>query len=345
MSIQPVNTPLNPNYNKSNPQKPIAFKGADNFVVTLMDGIDRGGFAASFILQDMLGMAVPRIGAGFTRNSEETGKPNYAFAAKEAIREILSGPSTFVIPMMMLAGIKKAWGSAHDVSAKFINGMGGDFATFAKSQTLDTLKDANVTKAGFYKESFKNLIHNTLGGKLGADDVTKIAEDYSKRLLDIEKAKPKSFFKRFFGKPVAGSADDLTQALIKDFTDLKKAHLGVGESALGAVYKGAKGNLTTNIKKYFSNLKNYTDDAVSKVAKNAKSGKLDDIAKYVENFNFKRIGGRLLVNVGMYATVIAFMTIVPKLYKSKEGNPGLVGLPVEGASKVENKEAVNANKQ
>ena len=85
----------------------VSFGNTGNPVITLMDAIDRGGFAASFIMQDFLGMAGFRVLTGMYRNHDKTGKLNWDFAKKEGIREVLSGPSAFIIPWFMMSGIKK----------------------------------------------------------------------------------------------------------------------------------------------------------------------------------------------------------------------------------------------
>ena len=79
----------------------VSFGNMGNPVITLMDAIDRGGFAASFIMQDFLGMAGPRVLTGMYRNHDKTGQLNWDFAKKEGTREILSGPSAFIIPAFL----------------------------------------------------------------------------------------------------------------------------------------------------------------------------------------------------------------------------------------------------
>ena len=99
--------------NKASNNHQQSFTGSFNPVVALMDGIDKGGFAASFIVKDGLGMVAPRIYEGLNRNRErdENGKRkgplNWEFARREGIREILSGPSAFLIPMGIMGIIKK----------------------------------------------------------------------------------------------------------------------------------------------------------------------------------------------------------------------------------------------
>ena len=146
MVVKAVNTPVSDNArlkrqenNNNNNSKPRnnqnyspAFKGS-NPVVMLMDAIDRGGFAASFIAQDGIGMVAPRIYEGLNRgrkvdeNGKKHGPLNWEFARKEGVREILSGPSAFIIPAIMLHFITKHSGTANNVSIDTIKGLGQMF--------------------------------------------------------------------------------------------------------------------------------------------------------------------------------------------------------------------------
>ena len=88
-----------------------------------MDFIEAGGYAASFILQDGIGFITPRVGKGLLRGGKEKrdengnvitdkdGKPqrelNWKLAQKEFLREMITGPSAFLIPLGMLSVINK----------------------------------------------------------------------------------------------------------------------------------------------------------------------------------------------------------------------------------------------
>ena len=126
MAVKAINQSLkiNSEYNNQNRNSNTnkhytpSFQGFGNPITVVMDAIDRGGFAASFIAQDGIGMVAPRIWEGLNRNrkrekdpvtGEETGKKtgplNWEFARREGIREVLSGPSAFIIPAIMLLNI------------------------------------------------------------------------------------------------------------------------------------------------------------------------------------------------------------------------------------------------
>ena len=73
MSVKAINSSIgvvqhNENNNRQKYNKHQSFTGSFNPVVTLMDAIDKGGFAASFIAQDGIGMVAPRIYEGLNRN-------------------------------------------------------------------------------------------------------------------------------------------------------------------------------------------------------------------------------------------------------------------------------------
>ena len=123
---QITSTKFNNNYNaqsnKSVKRQNFGM-GLGNGIVTLMDGIDRGGLATSFIIQDVGGTCIPRTWSGLHRNEDVTGKLNYQEATEVALREFITGPSMFAIPMAILYGCKKWIGKALDVPVKHIEGL------------------------------------------------------------------------------------------------------------------------------------------------------------------------------------------------------------------------------
>lgn len=79
---------------KNRPASKESFGGAvDTFSLGVANAIENGGLAVSFTLQDMLGTNLPRPIMGLMRNSKENdGQKNFSFAAKELVREMLTGP-------------------------------------------------------------------------------------------------------------------------------------------------------------------------------------------------------------------------------------------------------------
>ena len=177
-------------------------------------------------------MVAPRIKEGLNRGREEdangkkTGPLNWDFARKEGVREILSGPSAFLIPAGMLAIIKKYSGKANNVSMDMIRALGKNFEEFAgDSANREALTDKAATKRNFYEKIFRNVLDVSTEGKLTPEEVNKLATHYTNKVIEIEGAKKKNAFKHLIGQSVPNSKQDLTQALTDEFMLLRKQNV------------------------------------------------------------------------------------------------------------------------
>ena len=205
-----------------------SFGNLSSGVVSLMDWIESGGFITSFIIQDGLGMVAPRIGTGLLRGrgsiDPKTGEKrgcNWEFARREALRELLSGPSAYFIPLAMISGIKKL-GKANNVPVDLINGYGSEFSRYTK----DTLsQNKTLNKCDFYTQIFENLLTNSTDGSLKADVIKEKAASYAKQLLDIDDTSSNKVRKV------------LVNNLKEDFINTRKLHNGVMEDDTVAVLK------------------------------------------------------------------------------------------------------------
>lgn len=329
MQISKVNadqTQSVPRKTKNNQQYRASFKGGGNFVIGTMDAIDRGGLFASFMVQDLLGTILPRPLMGLHRNkSENKGKTNTAFALKEAIREVLTGPSMFIIPMGMLAASTKAIGKTVNVPAQLIDSFGG---IFKDSVTKDNLANKdNVLKKTFYTNSIKKMLEDTTANK--DVDFTKQASDLADEYMDLASHKTKTpFLKKLKGEYLKDSTEEVTNKFLNNFRQTIKKHAVDTTTDFTSVALGKKG---TSIEQMLSHMERYADDAIKHVPAQINAAKGKDFTKVVadvlDNFNTKRINTRFGLNIGMTAAVISFLSIIPTLYnKTSKGNPGLVGL-------------------
>ncbi len=309
---------------------------ASDAVITVTDAISRGGFAASFIAQDGLGMVAPRIWEGLNRGrereidpetGEKTGKKigpyNWTFARREGVREILSGPSAFLIPMGIMAFLKKYAGKANNVPINMINTLGENFKQTAISQSdaiknITDFKDAAQTrqvKLDFYKQMFKSTLEASLGG-VKDFDYNAQAEKMADKLLEIETAKSKGFFKHFIGKKTPGMKEDLTSELVSEFMDLRKKYVSPTANELAATVnvKWRKDPVSVSFNKMLDNMMDYTDDIIKSTNKYLKNNAAPDLEKFLKSFNLRRSGTRLLSNFGMFFAVVGFYDIIPKIY-------------------------------
>ncbi|MEE3348641.1 MAG: hypothetical protein VZR09_01240 [Candidatus Gastranaerophilaceae bacterium] len=313
-----------------------SFQGLEQVPVAVADALTNGGFITSFIAQDFFGMAGPRVLEGINRRpvNKETGKKegpyNWAFARREGIREILSGPSAFIIPAILLHFIKKYSGTANNVPINMIQGLGNNFIDYA-AKNPDTLDNVAKTKTEFYNNVFKNVLNTTLEGNVPEAKIDELAKDYAARAIEIEQAKgnKKSLWKKITNQKVAGSPEDLTDSLLNDFMKLKKQHLNpsANELTIEMVINPKKFGLSgsnleeadktsVSFKKLLTTMTDFTDDVIDttgKALKKYKNQKFDP-ERFLKTFVDKRTGSRILSNMGMWSAVVGFYALIPKLY-------------------------------
>lgn len=362
MAVNPVSVKTEQS-NKNAYRKDIAFRGAGfNPILMIMDGIDKGGFMASFLAQDTLGMVCPRIGAGLTRNSDKTGEPNYKYASLVAVREFLTGPSVFVIPMTLLYAIKSRFGKANDVPITFIKGIGDDFAEFASQHPQLKDNPAEMKKA-YYRSAVANVLDQSTQGNFSKDNkklFDKTVDELTQNLIDMDEAKQIKYWwspkNDANGQPIK-YVKDIKAAFIAKFVEMKKLHSHHPEGRMFQTYfsipnkitgAGAgeyhgKPHLKTAVDCFVDNLRNFTDDATKSLSQ---SGNGSSIKESVQSFIHKRVGSRFLTIMSMSAAVVLFFLYIPKIYNSvcKE-NPELAGLVDEEKPKAVNPAPVTEEKE
>ena len=298
------------NINNINNKSQTNFKGIgaglDAFALGTANLIENGGLAVSFTLQDMLGTNLPRPIMGLMRNSKENkGEKNKSFAFKELVREMLTGPSMFLIPMGILALTKKSLGATVNTPMNFIK-------DFGKIHAANPLSEAGKTigKEGFFKNTFTEILKNA---NLGADKIETKAGDYAKKLAGSLKDKEllKNTIKELsddFVSVVKEHADDVV------FTDFTVAKVSPKTAA--------------PFKETVEHMIAYADDVVVKAAKQTDTSKLPD---YIKKLSDNKILTRAGINAGMYASVLGFLQLIPIIYNKAEGegNSGLKGLMKE----------------
>ena len=337
----------NNNRNTGNKNSNPSFQGLASVPVAVADAINNGGFAFSFIAQDGFGMAFPRVLEGINRRpvNPETGKKegpyNWAFARREGIREILSGPSAFIIPAFILKFVKKYSGQANNVPVNMIQGLGKNFIAYAAKSGVN-LEDVAKTREEFYEQVFKNVLHTTLEGNVKGEELDNLAHSFMQRAIEIEQAKDnkKSLWAKITNKSVAGSPEDLTESLLDDFMALKKKHLPASVNELSAeltvnpekIGKYGEQILISDkdgvgFKKLLKTMTDFTDDVIETTGKalnKAKDG--FNAEEFLNSFVKRRTGSRIITNLGMWSAVVGFYALIPKLYSLglKGKNPAFI---------------------
>lgn len=376
MSVQPIipsiNTKnnnvqkikaVNPNVNHNNNK--VAFTGG-NMIVSTMDFIEAGGYAASFIIQDGLGFIAPRVGKGLVRGGkkkrdedgnvimDENGKPkrelNWAYARKEGLRELITGPSAFAIPYVLLKSIKKHSGTGNNVKLDYLDSLQSNFTKFAQ-ENAEAIKAGNADKTAFYKDVFSEVIENTVNTdsrikeseKMTKAEIEQAAEKLTQRQLKIEEILSDNSLNK---KAKSQSIKDLGGTVEDEFMRLMKNRVGGTVNEMGVKITSSKGKLKGgNIADLANAMRDYFGDAANNVKKVLTKDATSSIEDAVKHFTSRRMGTRVFTNLGLFGAVAAFYTQIPKLYNMGSKGKNLAFADEDEAdAPVQNQQANKAEK-
>lgn len=375
MSVQPIIPSINTKNNNAqkikavkpsvNNNNKVAFTGG-NMIVSTMDFIEAGGYAASFIIQDGLGFIAPRVGKGLVRGGkkkrdedgnvimDENGKPkrelNWAYARKEGLRELITGPSAFAIPYLLLKVIKKHSGTGNNVKLDYLDSLQSNFTKFATANA-DAIKAGTADKTAFYKDVFSEVIENTVNGdsrikdseKMTKAEIEQAAEKLTQRQLKLEEIfSDKSLNKEARAlkiKELGGTVED-------EFMRLMKNRVGGTVNEMGVKITSSKGKLKGgNIADLANAMRDYFGDAASNVKKVLTKDATSSIEDAVKHFTSRRMGTRVFTNLGLFGAVAAFYTQIPKLYNIGSKGKNLAFADEDEAdTPVQNQKAQNTDK-
>ena len=340
-----MSMPQNQMQNRANSNS-VSFQGGVNPIVGFMDFIDAGGYAASFIIQDGLGFIAPRVGKGLVRGAHDKkdengnvvlgkdGKPqrelNWALARKEFLREIITGPSAFLIPLGMLHVIKKNFGRGNNVKLNYIDGFQKPFTDFATKYS-DEIASGNADKGKFYKRIFEDTIERSVNGslpdaeKMSAEEVAKYAESFTEKQIKIEDIMADKSLSKTQRKAKLAEVG----SIVDDFMKLKKGKIGGAVDEMAVQFSASNGKMKHGtIGELVNAMSDYFDDAVKTAHKAIKDkASAEELEKVIKSYTNRKMGSRILTNLGIFGTVAAFYTQIPKLYNmgQKKGNTVTAG--------------------
>ena len=296
MYISPVNSKETkyPNAERKN----TSFKGLGQAALNasggLMQAIENGGFAASFLIQDGLGMLTPRAITGFNRDREETGKINVKEGVEVLLRESITGPVMMATPFIVLGLLAATVGRSTFTNSNLIKRMGKVFKdTFAK-------KPENLKKT-FYNDTLKEISNETLAGKLSGESSAKIVDnlmemDRIEAATDISKRTRKAQLKKLSGE-IVEELNNAVKSNTSNFYEVNRIKLG---------------GRNFDSKQTIDAMRAYSKD-FSKVPQ--------------ENLNpdqlmHKSLANRFITNVVTLGSTLLAMFNIPKIYAFNKVPPG-----------------------
>ncbi len=351
MKVNSVGTVNSINDKSGNNQSPN-FKGLLDVPGQIMNGIEKGGFATSFIIQDTLGMTVPRTGEGVQRGIDEDrikstwnvikarltfrqpseedkqkclklSELNFKEGLEVGIREGLSGPVLMFTPMLVLALGKKYVGKSTFTNSSMIKRLGNKFADVVKNGSHENVE---AVKRDFYKQNITNIVKSTTNTK-NAEAEAKFIEEATDALTKIDEYETKIANSSGKMKSSAKKAQKRAQAkLITDFNDFHKTHSSDLEMLNRVKFEGE----VYSTEKAINGIRAYAHDALH-------NKELADLSgEYADGVKAKALTKRGIVNITAALSTIGSLSLVPMLYKLVNPvPPGALGDPAKEAAKSE----------
>ena len=300
--------------------KTPAFKGGVDTVLNksgaAMNWIENGGFLVLFLIQDFLGMTVPRTFAGFLRDKEVTGEYNIQEGFEVLGREGLTGPCMMAVAPLSLWIASKFAGQSTGVNTELIKQFGNKLTEMISSPDFDRelLKNPNSFKEKFFRNNIENILKNA-GAK--ENELNESIDYILKQLKNYENIPSNVNVKKFMGKSkykseclenITNHINNIIYNKSDDLNMLRKVKLGSDKLKTSKVFDS---------KNAFEGLIKYSNDAI-KFNKNL--DKLDSAA--AEALKHKALGKRLLMNIAMISATLGTLSILPKLYLRGKSSPG-----------------------
>ena len=296
------------------------FTGALNFFGSAMQKIEDGGFLASFLIQDMLGMTAPRVGAAFLRDKDVTGKYNTQEGFEVLGREGLTGPCMMAVAPVTFA-IAARFGRSTGVNSRLIKRFGNSLKEMIRKPDFDKslLTNKDKFKKEFYITNIREMLENTLGKEnVKEESITFILEKIAKyekiptdavlpkNLIGI---KSKSKYRKQLLSEIADHINNIKYSTSSELGMLD--NLNVGSRLLKNDIKpfSTRDTIEAMIK--------YSDDAIT-MNKNLKQ--LDDIM--AEDLKNSSIAKRFMANIATIASTLGVLSVLPKIYIRSNVSPG-----------------------
>jgi len=284
------------------------FKGLVDLPGAFMQGLEKSGFIGSFLVQDTLGMTVPRTREGLYRDVPDDKKKNvknwnFKEGAEVLIREALSGPLMMFTPVAVLLIGKKVAGKSSFTNSAMIKRLGNTLTETVKGGAHESAKSL---KSDFYRKNITNIVQNTTNAADKAAESKfidkavqqmEMLDAYSEKIANAS-GKRKKLYKK---------AQKRSQGkLVEMFNDYHKTH-SADFDMVNRVKFDKDGVFATD--KAITGIRGYAEDALKN--KNA-ADITEDTAKQLQNSSLIKRG---VVNALAALSTIGSVSIVPMLYK------------------------------
>ena len=294
----------NTDLKKKNPN----FKSAGMLagVGSLMQGIENKGYFLSFLIQDGLGMTLPRTVTGFNRDKEITGHLNYQEGTEVFLREGMTGPFIIGVAPAVLFLTRKFCKSTN-TNTRLIKRLGENLKTIVKDSKFDkALKsDAEKFKKEFYKYNVEQIYKNTVPNDKDADVTIKYL------IEELEKSESKD--KKVHEAAIGNIVSKFNEKMLENSPELYHINrVSLGDSNTKQFFNTAE---------TFKAINDYAQDAI---VNNKQRASID--SNSAENIKNNFATKRLLTNITNIVVTLGGLSVLPKLYARSDVSPSAAAL-------------------
>ena len=269
----------------------------------LMQGIENQGYFLSFLIQDGLGMTLPRVITGFYRDREVTGEYNVKEGLEVLGREGMTGPFMMSVAPLMVWLTGKFCKSA-STNTRLIKVLGDNFKSMLEKSAFS--ESVKGDKSTFLKEFYKKTLEKAYKDTVPADKQSKETLEYlQSEFNNFVNAKTLKESNKSCNKIVAKINEQILNSSSK-LDDICTMSLNVN----GKTEKFAADDMLKAIR-------NFGHDAIEK-NQNYKEINAESAENIKNNFATKR----LLFNVGTVGATLGGLSILPKIYAYNSVAPG-----------------------
>lgn len=268
----------------------------------IMQWIESKGYLMSFLIQDGLGMTLPRVWTGFHRDKEVTGEYNVQEGLEVLGREGITGPYIIGVAPAVLA-ITGRFCKSTNTNTRLIKRLGANLKEMiSKPEFNQSIKNnAQEFKNEFYKYNLSKMYKDTVPNDTKSDETI----NYLLKEFEKYNSKDKETSKKALNN------------IVQTFND-KMVETTNGLYSVNKVYVG-EGNTKTafNSAEAMRALKDFGEDAI---ANNPEYSTID--ASAADNIKNNFAAKRLLTNVANIVITLGGLSILPKIYASSDVAPG-----------------------
>ena len=303
MRINSVSATTKYQNNTVDDSKKTSFKsgGAIGLAGTIMQGIENQGYFLSFIIQDGLGMTVPRVWTGFNRDKEITGKYNTQEGFEVLYREGLTGPYIIAVAPIVLWLTTKFCRSTN-TNTNLIKRYGNALKEFAKDTNLSKAigESTENFKKKFAKYNIENIYKKTVPNDKDAQKTIELI------LKEFENLSSKD--KKTRNEAINKINEIINEKILETSPEcLKLNKIIVGEGEAEKAF---------NTKEALKALSDFCEDAI---VKNSEAKNITEEA--AENIKNNFITKRLLTNIANIALTLGGLSLIPKIYAKNDVAP------------------------